>query len=273
MPRKSSLEAYQPPKKPSKYQGNIIFKGENSLNSDTHLYHGESDRLIDCTGLLHTLSTQHARVSTGKKIRESEKARSDANLQEQIASFKSNYGPEILDIILKGKLRLHILLNAESGREYEYDDLLALMNYIKSRQGLVEAYGKEKVQGYPALAFIQADVRYAIAKTQFKWWLEWYNEAKSQLDFNTKSTAKKNRNALDKKIKQQILMIRHLLMKTTSQGKKKEMNDNLFATRIIEMDTPEFAFSGLQLMDFGVLSQLFTDLEALKAKFLRNLAE
>lgn len=252
------------------HDGNIIYLAEDTMPSDLYYYDKGSNQTINCTRLLHALASfnEHSALNDWPAKRDQEK--SAENLKNHEEKFRKKFG-EITDIILNGKLKLHLLLNAESGREYAYNEILTLMNYIRFRNGLVEAYGKEKVMGYPALTFIHTDTRYALAKSQFKWYLDWYDKDTLPSKRRRDKSSVKRRSKIEKRIRDQVFQTRTFLRENANPDMRKEINQVLYDSEGALKDPPEFIFTGRELFEFGIIHQIFTDIEALKRKFSASL--
>lgn len=247
--RKKPLEDYKPPKKKPMYDGNLIYKAEDEMTNSVYFFDRDNNEVHNCTRLVHSL--------TGNL---------DLKKEPELK-------PEIMKIIKEGRLRMHLLLNASSGRKYAYNEIMDVMDFVKRNRGLVEAYGKEQVMGYPALLYIQSNIRYAIKDTLFKWYLDWYNDAEEMIDYKSRDIARKSLKEIKKRVEKQTAETKKLLLGKTSKEKLDEMNEILHKTKSASKTPPEFDFTGRQLMDLGVIHRVFTDTESLKKKFESNLLE
>jgi hypothetical protein len=247
--RKKALEDYKPPEKKPMYDGSLIYKAEDEMTDSVYFFDRENNEVHNCTRLVHSL--------TGNL---------DLKKEPELA-------PEVMKIIKEGKLRMHLLLNASSGREYAYNEIMDVMDFVRRKRGLVEAYGKERVMGYPALLYIHSDIRYAIKDTLFKWYLDWYNDAEEMIDYKSRDIARKSLKEIKKRVEKQTAYTRDLLLNKTDKKKHDEMKKSLYMSEGAKKTPPEFEFRGRQLMDLGVIHRVFTDTESLKKKFESNLSE
>lgn len=240
------------------YDGNLIYRAEGSLESDIYFYDRQEDTVIECTDYVRELIRERLLIKTDKKAEK---------------EFKNENDERIADIINNGKLRLHILLKAARGNEYDYKKLMDLVDFVRSQRGRIDAYGKEIVQGYPALAFLQADTRFALARSDFKFYLDWYENGLNPADFRTTKAFKTAQTQREKKANDQIDKTRSLLVQKSEKSKRKDMREHLYRSEGAMKYPPEFNFKGLELLEFGVVDKLFSDLAALKRKFSQNLME
>ena len=271
--RKQPLKVPELTPKPPLYDGNLIYRAEGSLESDVYFYDRESDNIFDCTNFVTQQARELLRSTARSPLTHVQRTRVKENLAQEKEAFSEAHGERIASIIEEGKLRLHILLNASRGNEYDYHKLLDLMEYVRSKQGRIDAYGKEKVQGYPALVFLQADTRYALARSDFKWFLDWYQHDLNSADYQTSDAYKKARAERDQKASNQNDLTRKLLLGAALKDKQKALRERLHRSPGAMKIPPEYPFTGHELLEFGIAHRLFSDLPTLKHKFSRNLAE
>ncbi|MGL5831395.1 MAG: hypothetical protein ACRCZE_04580 [Candidatus Altimarinota bacterium] len=174
------------------------------------------------------------------------------------AYWEENYGQEITEIIMKGRIKFCIFVNSVCLDESSSDDWKLIIDDIRKRGGKTEAYAYENVGVGISKVFFHADEKYALPSTKFALVVE-------KLRLNDEAEI----------YLEEIRELRNFLMRECVDGQSKERLMKAVDKRLSDdpMNGIMIRTSGMEIQKLGLLSGLGLSPKAINAQMHKSVME
>jgi hypothetical protein len=233
-----------------KYDGQIVFASDDMIEkNDMRFFYDSDNEFVDICPFI---------------------GQSEEKLQEN----KKNL--EILNLLLRGRLRMSLVLNSKGGNGDIMEVILSIISLIKEHGGTVDAYISREAISAAAMLVLEADQVHALDLSHFMWHLPIIDpdstEEYNGRDFESLSREDvlKLRGMIEGDMEwTHSLMVAKMLRKCT-EDTYWDFFKLLYKLRQRDHDDPIYRFTGRFLAEYGIVDKIHDTPKSLKAEFIKN---
>ncbi|MFC1647416.1 hypothetical protein ACFL10_00285 [Patescibacteria group bacterium] len=224
----------------------VLVADDDIEKSEIRLYHHQINVIP-----AHQVLNYALKIKKGKDMGESEAVLKMVfgDLDKKLNELKEEFGEEVVNIILNGRLRMSILLNSEEGIIAAGDHRRKYMDYVKSKEGKVESYLKFAAGG-GAEMFLDSDER-IIAP--------WSGLLCTPIQGGTPDF-----------VEERYDRLKLLIACSADKDQREKLDEKIHEIEDENPDNPQFNFNSAELVDFGIAHTQVADLNEMRELFLQR---
>jgi len=230
-----------------KFDAELVVVADDDIEkSEIRLYHKQVSVIPPYQVLNYAL-----KVKQGQDMGESDEILKMVfgDLEAQLEKLKAEFGEDVVEVIINGRLRMSILLDSESGIVGAGDHRKKYLKYVKSNDGQVDAYLKFAA-GPGAEMFLDSDERIVTP---------WSGLLCTPITGGTSDF-----------VEERYDRLRLSIACSADKDKRPEVQDKIFAIEDENPDNPQFNFNSGELLDFGMAHNQVADLDEMRELFVNR---